>query len=454
MSGKLVKGFRHCLALAVLCAAPVMSGHAHAQEVAGGQEATAPVEMSAAQLFAFADAARDRGDFELAEAAYRALEQDPNLELRTEGRFRLARMYSDLMGRHRDAAVLLRRILDDKPDAAGVRLELARVQALMGNLSEARRELRAAEASGLPPEVEQQVRFFANALSARKRLGGGLEVALAPSTNINRATSSDTLGTIIGDFTLSEDAQAQSGLGVSLQGQAFYRLPVSTTADVLLRGSSAADLYAKSEFDDIAASVQLGPQWRWGRDRFSLSGAATWRWYGLDPYSLSWGMTGNWQHPFNGRTQLRLDGSVLREDNRRNDLEDGERYTLAAGIDHAFSARAGGGFQVNGSRNTARDPGYANASGGATAYFYRELGRTTAVVNLGYRHLEADARLFLYPRRRIDDYVSIGLSGTFRALTVGTFAPLARVKYEHNWSSVEIYGFDRVTGEVGIVAAF
>ena len=326
--------FAAMLTTAMAAQAPMSAQGLPAVQQDPAQPSSAPVEMTAAQLFAYADAARDRGDHELAEKAYRALTQDPDPELRTEARFRLAMMYADRMGKPREAAVLLRRILDEKPGATGVRLELARIQAMMGNLSEARRELRAAEAAGLPPQVEQQVRFFANALSAMKRVGGGLEVALAPSTNINRATRSDTLGTIIGDFDLSEDAQAQSGIGVSLRGQAYARLPMGGKTDLLLRGSASADLYEKSRFDDISASLQAGPQWSWGRDRFSLSGAASWRWYGLDPYSFSWGATGNWQHPLSGRTQLRIDGTVLFEDNRRNDLEDGPRYTLAAGLDH------------------------------------------------------------------------------------------------------------------------
>ena len=390
----------------------------------------------------------------LAERAYRALMDDPDLELRTEARFRLAEMFTQKMGKHREAAVLLRRILDDKPRAAGVRIELARIETVLGDLGAARRELRAAEASGLPADVEQQVRFYANALSALKRWGGSVELSLAPSTNINRATNSSTLGTIIGDFTLSKDARAQSGLGASLQGQTYYRLPVSAKTDILLTACALGNLYGHSEFDDITTSVQVGPQWRWGKDRLALSGATSWRWYGLHPYNFVWGATGNWQHPLSGRTQLRLDGTVLFENNRVNDLQSGTTYTLAAGIDHAFSARAGGGVQANAMRDVTKDPGYSLASGGVNAYLYRELGRTTAVLNVGYRHLEADARLFLYPRRRIDNYFNASVSGTFRALTVGTFAPLVRLKYERNLSTVEIYDYQSVSAEFGIVAAF
>src|SRR5690606_16317519 len=163
-----------------------------------------PMRLSAAQVFTLADAARAGGDFAAAETAYRALQADPDLEIRTEARFRLGRMLADDLRRDSDAAIEFRHILDDQPKAARVRLELARVLALMGHLGSAEREFRAAEAAGLPPEVERMVRFFANALNARKTFGGSVEVAFAPDSNINRATRSDTLGTVIGDFTLDK----------------------------------------------------------------------------------------------------------------------------------------------------------------------------------------------------------------------------------------------------------
>ncbi|WP_162895863.1 hypothetical protein [Novosphingobium sp. THN1] len=118
-----------------------------------------------------ADSARDAGDYVTAETAYRALAGNPDIELRSEARFRLAMMLADQMKRTRDAAVELRRILDEKPDAARVRLELARMDAMMGRLGAAEREMRAAQASGqLPADVERAVRFYAAALAAAKPL--------------------------------------------------------------------------------------------------------------------------------------------------------------------------------------------------------------------------------------------------------------------------------------------
>lgn len=414
----------------------------------------ATVTLTPVELFAFADRAREAGDYAVAEKAYRALAANPDVELRTEARFRLGMMLADDQKRYRDAAVEFRAILDEKPGAARVRLELARMHALLGNLASAEREFRAAEAAGLPPEVDQMVRFYANALSSRKPFGGSFEVAVAPDSNINRATRSDTLGTVIGDFDLNRDARARSGIGLSLRGQAYYRAALGKDVKLLTRLSASGDIYRASDFDDIAVSAQTGPELAAGKDRITLSLGPTWRWYGMEPYSLSLGGGLAWQHPMGKRGQLRLEGAVNKVDNRRNDLQDGETYSLSASLDRAFTSRAGGGLQVYGLRDDARDPGYATITGGVGGYLFREFGKTTAVFSLGYSHLEADERLFLYPRRRIENRYTASLAGTFRSLRVGSFAPFARLRWERNASSIEIYDYGRVAAEMGVTTAF
>jgi len=420
-----------------------------------GQDAQSrdQVTMTPSELFSFADRSRDGGEYGAAEAAYRALATNPDPELRTEARFRLAMMLADKLGRFRDAAVLLREILDEKPDAARVRVELARMHAQLGNRAEAERELRAAQAIGLPRAVEQIVRFYAAALRSGRPYGMNFELALAPDSNINRATRSETLGTIIGDFDLSDDARAQSGIGLSAQTQLWARQKVSEAASLVGKASASGDFYAKSQFDDYAASLEVGPEVVSGADRLNLSAVASWRWFGGTPYAFSYGGNGSFQHPLGKRAQLRLDASMVHTDDRRNDLRDAQRYALSAGLERAFSARTGGGVRVTAQREAANDPGYSTASGGLTGYLFRELGQTTLVANGGYSHLEADKRLFLYPRKRVDDRLSLGLAATFRALRVGSFAPIVRATYERNFSTVEIYDYRRLAADFGITAA-
>lgn len=455
MNGERFSGGARFSAFRVLLACAVF-GALGGGNVAYAQDGSvaSSVQLSPAELFAFADAARDREDFETAQTAYRALASHPDPELRAEARFRLALMLADAMGQHQDAAILLREILDEKPDAARVRVELARMQAMMGNFGAARRELRAAQAAGLPPEVERLVSFYTSALAARKPLGGSFQIALAPDSNINRATQSETLETVIGDFDLSDDAQATSGVGVSLRGQGYFRAPLGGSTDLLIQANGSARFYEKDEFNDYILSVEAGPQFTWGGERLSLALLASHRWFGGDPYNLAYGVTGNWARPVSQTSRVSLDATAIISQDDRNDLRDAERYSLSLGYDKAFSARFGGGVRLSGYREAARDPGYSLTNGGASVYLFREVGETTVVVNAGYSHLEADERLVLYPQRRVDDRVDAAISGTFRSLRVGPFAPLASLRFERNFSSVAIYDYKRFAVELGVTAAF
>jgi hypothetical protein len=108
------------------------SGH-----VASGAEARHQQTLSVTpeQLFALAEHARNAGDFAAAEVAYRAIASNPDIELRTEARFRLGMMLANREHKYREAAVEFRRILDEKPHAVRVRLELARMDALLNRLN-------------------------------------------------------------------------------------------------------------------------------------------------------------------------------------------------------------------------------------------------------------------------------------------------------------------------------
>lgn len=410
--------------------------------------------LTPVELFAFADGARDRGDYAAAAAAYRALATNPDIEMRSEARFRLALMLAGQQHKLREAAIELRKILDEKPRAARVRVELARIDALLGHVNAAGRELRAAQAAGLPPEVEQAVRFYAQALDAKRSLGGSLEVAFAPDSNINRATTSPTLGTVVGNFTLSNDAQAHSGLGVAVRGQGFAQASLSDNVRLIGRLSGSANVYRAAQFDDLIIAPQFGPDVTLGRERFSLAVGSAWRWYGAVPYSLSLTVGGNWQHGLGKRGQMRVDVGFASLDNRRNALESGKVWSLATGVDRAFSARLGGGLQVSARRQTAQNPGYATAGGSIYVYAFREIGKTTLSINMSYGRLEADQPLALFANRRIDNNYTAGINATFRQIRIGSIAPIARFRFERNASSVQLYDYRRFAGELGVATAF
>jgi len=191
--------------IAALALATALPGPAQA---APGPAPTRLDNLSAVDLFALADRARAAGKVAEAIVLYDALARDPNAEIRAEARFRKGMALADAK-RWREAALAFRGLLDEQPGATRVRLELARVLAALGDESAARREVRQAQAAGLPDDVALTVDQFARALRSPKTLGGSIEVALAPDSNINRATAARTLDTVIAPLTLSRDARAR-----------------------------------------------------------------------------------------------------------------------------------------------------------------------------------------------------------------------------------------------------
>jgi len=424
-------------ALALLAPAPALA------------QATEQRQVSAVELFALAAKAAPAD----AEAMYRALAKDPDAEVRAEARFRLGQLLETL-GRKREAATTYRALLDEKPDAARVRLELARLLTQLGDDGAARRELRQAQAGGLPPQVAQIVDQFAAALRSRKPWGASLEVALVPDSNVNRATDAATLDTVLAPLQLSRDAREQSGIGAHAGGQLYARVPIAPNLSLVPRVSGQGDFYRQGRFNDVSASALVGLEWSLGRDRLRPSVGGTQRWYGGSPYARTATAAIDWQHPLGAKAQLTTSATIADTTYRGNALQNGLLLNGAVAYERAFSPRAGGSITVSATRQTARDPGYATASGAASLLGWHEFGRTTLYATAGIRRLEGDARLFLFPERRKDWNVSLGLGATFRRLQIHGFAPIVRLDWERNSSTVGIYTFTRKAATIGLTRAF
>ena len=77
---------------------------------------SATVRLTAPQLLGIADRLIQSGRQEQAAEMLTLLAQDPDPDVRNEARYRQS-LQLEAKGRDREAAVLLRRIIDDKPDA-------------------------------------------------------------------------------------------------------------------------------------------------------------------------------------------------------------------------------------------------------------------------------------------------------------------------------------------------
>jgi tetratricopeptide (TPR) repeat protein len=412
------------------------------------------LHLTTAEMFNLAEHATGKGDLKTVSAIYAALEHNPNPDVRAEARFRQAKYFMQ-QNRNREAAVLLRRVLDDKPDATGVRLQLAQLLQGLGDSEAALREIRAAQASGLPPAVARIVDRYSEALRAARPIGASVEFAIAPDSNINHATRSDTLGTIFGDFNIAEDSKAKSGIGLSVRGQAYRRFAIgSADHAVLLRASGSGDLYGKSSFNDIAADVAAGPELMLGRNRVNIELGVTQRWFGQKPFTQSARIAATWTRPLGPQMQFRLTGSAALIDNRLNDLQDGKAYSGQVGLERALSSTTGIAMTLGLDRQSLKDAGYSTTGWRAGLVGWKDVGRATLTISADIGRLKADERLALFPKERSEYYSRLRAGATFRQLTFLGFAPVARFTIERNRSSIEFYDYQRTRSELGIVRAF
>jgi len=411
------------------------------------------IRLTAPTLFALAEQAQRRGDGSFAVRAYEALSHDPEPGVRAEALFRLA-MLEKKQGRLTAAAMLLRRLLDDRPDGAPARLELAHLLDLMGDKDAAWREIRAVQASPLPPEVARLVDRYSEALRTARPAGASFEIAVAPDSNISRSTRSDTLGTVLGDFDIDEESKARSGLGLALRGQAFRRLPLAADSDLLLRVGGTADLYGKPRFNDIALDVAAGPELEIGRNRVTAEIGVNQRWFGQKPLVRSARLAASLTRPLGRRSQLRVGAAGSLIDHRVNDLQDGKALSATAGLERALSPKTGVALSLSTDRLWARDPAYSTTAWRAGAFAWRDVGRATLTAGFEYGRLWADDRLALLPQARSDRLTRFTLGATFRQLGFAGLAPVSRLVIERNRSSVEFYDYSRTRTEFGLLRAF
>ena len=128
------------------------------------------MHATAGQMLDLAEQFARRGSLREAETILSLLSHDPNPDVRNEARFRLAKLLQS-QGKTSSAAVLLRQIIDEKPDAAVVRLELAQLLEKLGDVDGALRQVRAAQAGGLPLSVARLVDRYSEALRASRPFG-------------------------------------------------------------------------------------------------------------------------------------------------------------------------------------------------------------------------------------------------------------------------------------------
>jgi outer membrane protein len=413
--------------------------------------AGASMELSVAQVFELAEQATASGDFDQAIAILKVATQDKNPDYRAEARVRIARLL-ERKGDERGAIYWYRQLLDEQPEAVAVRIELARALLSLGEEGAAAAELRRAEAVGLPREVSRAIRNASDMLWSNRPIGIDLSLGLAPDTNVNSATSSDTV-TIFGlPFQVSDDGKAHSGVGLTFSADVVARQRLSSTSRLIIQAVAAGRVYRDNRFNDVSYSISAGPEIRLSRSiRVRPAVLIGRRIYATDKLYDFHGLSGIGQIAIDAKSQITVEGNWTDFDYGADRAgQSGPAYITSFAYDRAFSGRFAARTGISVGRAKAQDPQFSTKTVSGDLTLSRDMGHWTLWTRGSLTRLKGDAAYALLGVRRDDRIIEAEGGLIFRRLSVLGLSPQIRVSYTRAISPIFFFRYRRLRSEISL----
>ena len=349
-----------------------------------------------------------------------------------------------------------RAMLTRNPELLRVRLDLGLAYFNAEEDSSAAYHFRQAlGAEALPPEARARALAFLDLIRRRKTWSVTGSLALAPDTNINNATSARLVELFGLPAQLSEDARETSGIGLNANIGGGYEARISPDLRFRTSASLQTRTYEQSAFNDRTLSLRAGPRFLFERFDLRPELTARGRELGGDTYSRSAGLalSSDWLVA----PAWRLSGSVAGERVfYEGFLGDGSLYAATLGLAHA----------LNQATLLRADTSFRREQVERDAYSWREyvVGLSASrelpegfVVTAGpsYRWRSYDGVLASLSRVPREDETFAGrITVSNRHISLFGFMPEVTVRYEERDSNVDLYDYDRVVADIGVVRTF
>jgi hypothetical protein len=362
---------------------------------------------------------------------------------------------------HRDyktAIARFRAILQRDPSLNRVRLELARVYFLNGEDVAAEHHFRAVLAQGVPPNVQENINRFLDEIRRRKHWDVGVFAAVAPDSNVNAATTAQSVDLFGLPFQLNPTAQRQSGVGFTATLTGFYQWDVTHSTKIKAGGAYYDTEYGNDAFSDRNLHLYTGPRFLIGQGtEVSVLATGSKRWYGGAAFTDGYGVSIEGQTALSPR--VLLGGTV--EAHRLRYADAYADYTgpifsanllLTYFFDaHSFARVIGGIVREQARLEPLRDFQYVLGAG----YYREDLPLGLAVyINVQGALIPYDAPLPALGRVRKDVGMDYRMSLSNRNFDVFGFTPLVSYIHTDRYSNISLYTYHRSRVEVGVTRNF
>ena len=419
------------------------------------QGCPAGIQLSAAQVFAIAEQLAKDGKADEAIRVLKVITQDKNPDYRAEARVRIARLLVQ-KGDLYDAAQWYRRLLDEKPDSASVRIELAQVLARIGDEQAAAGQLRRAQAThGMPEAVARALRRSLDYFHSQTPLSLDVSFGFAPDTNINAATSADTVSIWGLPFTLNKAGRSTSGIGATYSAQVTVRQKMAYGARWITQLGSSGTLYRQNQYDDVSLYASTGPEIIDSIGSIHPAVTVGHRFYGASSLYNFYGGSVTTLLRQGLKGQITLSGSMLQFNYARSrDYQSGITKTVAPGYDRALSPEIVAHAGVSASRADAADPAYALKGASGEVVVSRDFKPFTVFGRASFSRAWGDAAYPLFGLARDDTTYEGDVGIIFRRVSFHGLSPQIKAIYLRSDSPIALFQYRRLRGEFSLTGSF
>ncbi|MES2327219.1 MAG: surface lipoprotein assembly modifier [Pseudomonadota bacterium] len=341
------------------------------------------------------------------------------------------------------------------PGQVRIRLELARVLFLQGNYRSALRHFQLVETGHLPPAVRKNVDRFIGAIRNAKDWSYNLDIALAPDTNINNATSASEALILGLPFTIDQSARRKSGTGLALSANIEFAPRVAKHVRWRMGAFTVRRDYRRTTFDDHVYGAYTGPRTQAGAFDISILAFASIRDYGGRVYQHSLGGRLEGAYYTSPKTVAQLTVNVEHLSFPAAPAQDGMLLTLDAGLIKAFTPVSSGSAEVAAFRQASSSNYYSNRGGLLGFSYRRELAGGFGIeLRPSISYARYDAADPLFGRRRTDFNKEISLSAANQKFSVWQFTPRLTYRYSQRSSSIGVYSYRQHRLEIGLATDF
>ena len=357
-------------------------------------------------------------------------------------------------GKHDAAAKRFREILVNYPERIHVRLELARAFFFAGEDDGARYHFEYVLASKHPPEITATVREFLEKMDERQGWSFSFGMGIAPDTNINSATSHETVR--IGDLPFTPSERERSGVGVNWNLGALWRKPIPGKKRLIARGLVSQRNYEGSDFDDLQTHFAVGIR------TLRAGGASDYeiftrrRWFSDKPYSYDFGISFNNTHRFFQRLSIRENLQILRRfhDDESNKSANGDIFFGSVRGVYGLTPVTALEFGLSATRTLAKTETRSQNSYSVSLGVRREFGFGISAGLTGDISYTLYDGVSLGGARRKEEARSLTLTLIKRDWSIFGFAPELAIVRTDNQSNVDIFDYTRTRANFGFTQQF